>query len=256
VRRAIAGRPRIAGRALAVAAGLLTVAACSSGGETTATPTTGATGTSTSEPAATTPDNTGSTSGATDDTDGSSAPVPSTPEANELSASDAAALIAGYDPAAEDSDAIIIHRGEATVIAAAGDVLASGGTPGQEWAAVYIWANEGDGSAPLLPYLDATDAAIRAMAATGVLARGEREGFAPLIALLEDTSVLAGSEPPMQAWSFAATMLASLTGVSENGPPFDADDAQRAAGKQAWATWVADHSATLHFDEAEGRWLV
>jgi hypothetical protein len=207
-----------------------------------------------SSPAA--PESTSASSGT--DAAGSLPPAGSTLPAEStnlgLSEADAASLLATFDPAAAESADLVTYQSDPAVVAAAGDALAVGATGWAKWAATYVWANEGDSVGPLMDLLADSDPAIRLIAAAGVLGRGGIEGFEPLISALDDTSVVGGSEPPIMAWTFATSMLVSLTGEATNGPPFDADDAQRSAAKAKWTDWLAARRATLQFDATSGRW--
>ena len=225
------------------------VAACSGGGSDTVGTTT--VGAAPNAPGATAPGATTPVSGAGQVPP--SEPAESTPAA--MTAEDASALLAAFDPALPVADELVTRRSDPELIAAARTALDAGATGWEQWAATYVWTNEGDNTAPLLPLLAADDPAVRVMAAAGLVGRGDLAGFEPLIAVLDDTAVLNGSEPPVPAWSLAATILVSLTGVSDNGPPFDADATQRSDAKQRWTQWFADHRASMQFDDTEGRWI-
>jgi len=163
-------------------------------------------------------------------------------------------MLASFDPASADSNGLVTHENDPAVVAAAADALSADATGWTKWAATFVWANAGDSVEPLMRLLADADPAIRLMAAAGVLGRGRVEGFDPLIAALDDTSVLGGSEPPVMAWTFATNMLVSLTGEATNGPPFDADTGQRQAAKLKWTAWLAAHRGALKFDSTSGRW--
>lgn len=171
-----------------------------------------------------------------------------------ISTADASALLRSFDPAAATANYLIIHEDDPAVVAAAADALAAGAAGWEKWAATLVWANQGDSVAPLLSLLTDPDPTIRVMAAAGVLSRGGVDGFAPLIDALDDAAVLAGSEPPVTIWLFAATTLVALTGESANGPPFDADTGQQTTAKTRWTAWLAAHRATLRFDDVTAQW--
>ncbi|MDO8363139.1 MAG: hypothetical protein Q7V88_09590 [Actinomycetota bacterium] len=193
----------------------------------------------------------GDTGAATSDVTG---PTSSPGTAPGLSDSAARDLLAQYDPgAAAELDELALHRRDPSLLAAARDAIEAGATGGQRWAAVYVWVNEGDDSAPLLTLLTADDAEIRLMAAIGLLARGRSEGFPPLLDLLVDDSETSGV-PPVLVWQRAATALARYTAVSELGPQLDGDAASRQAARNAWQAWFDEHAATLTFDTGEGLW--
>jgi hypothetical protein len=146
------------------------------------------------------------------------------------------------------------HRSDTAMVKAAGDALTAGVTGPALWAATWIWVNEGDDPSPLLPLLTNADANIRIMAATGLIARGRVEGFAPLFDELTDVSVLVGQEPPSTAWVAATTSLVRFTAIADNGPPFDADATRRVLAQQRWRDWLAANQASLAFDGEKGLW--
>jgi hypothetical protein len=172
-----------------------------------------------------------------------------------MSAQDAAATLSSFSFDNGDAQyAVHDHRSDAAMIRAAGDALAAGVSGAQLWAATWIWVNEGDDPAPLLPLLTNSDPAIRIMAATGLIARGRSEGFAPLIDELTDASTLVGQEPPTAAWAAATTSLVRFTGISDNGPPFDADASRRVVTQQRWKDWLTANLTSLTFDAEKGLW--
>ena len=172
-----------------------------------------------------------------------------------MSAQDAAAALSSFSFENDDAQyAVHDHRSDAALVHAAGDALATGVSGPQLWAATWIWVNEGDDAAPLLPLLTNSDPAIRIMAATGLIARGRSEGFAPLIDELTDASVLIGQEPPTSGWAAATTSLVRFTGIADNGPPFDADASRRVLAQQRWRDWLTANQASLTFDGGKGLW--
>ena len=146
------------------------------------------------------------------------------------------------------------HRSDSALIQAAGAALTTGVSGPELWAATWIWVNEGGDPLPLLPLLTNADASIRIMAATGLIARGRVEGFAPLIDELNDPSILVGQEPPTTAWAAATTSLVRFTAIADNGPPFDADASRRVVAQQRWRDWLAANQASLTFDGEKGLW--
>lgn len=137
---------------------------------------------------------------------------------------------------------------------AATEALLATATGGQAWAAVYVYANKGADPTLLLPYAASEDVTVRLMAATGLLALGDSSGFAPLIAALDDESVLVGIYPRAVAYDLARTSLVRYTAISTLGPPDDANPSQRALAKQRWTEWLATNAATLSFDAGSALW--
>ena len=179
----------------------------------------------------------------------------STASAMGITPDDAALALTSFSfEDAESQYVVHDHRSDAALVQAAGEALARGVSGPELWAATWIWVNEGFDPAPLLPLLADADASIRVMAATGLIARGRSEGFAPLIDELSNESMLVGQEPPTAAWAAAAESLVRFTGVAANGPPFDADATRRALAQQRWRTWLDDNQASLTFNSVEGQW--
>ena len=91
-------------------------------------------------------------------------------------------------------------------VAAAGAALASGVTGDALWAATWIAASMGC-LEPLEPLLAADDPTIRALAAASFVAAGRPEGGTALAALMGETALLRGSEPPISVGEFATATL-------------------------------------------------
>lgn len=91
-------------------------------------------------------------------------------------------------------------------VAAAGAALSGGATGDALWAATWIAATMGCLEA-LETQLASDDATIRALAAAAFVAAGRTEGTAVLSALLDDSSIVRGSEPPISIGEFAAQTL-------------------------------------------------
>jgi hypothetical protein len=181
--------------------------------------------------------------------------APTDVSASGMTQQDAAAALSSFSFESDESQyAIHDHRSDAAMVQAAGAALSSGVSGPELWAATWIWVNEGNDVAPLLPLLADTDASVRIMAATGLIARGRSEGFAPLIDELNDSSMLVGQEPPTTAWAAAATSLVRFTGIADNGPPFDADVSRRQLAQQRWRDWLGANQASLAFDGEKGLW--
>jgi len=173
-----------------------------------------------------------------------------------LDAAAAADLIATFDTTDLYGFSILsAHRSDPAVVAVARQTLDGGAAGPSEWAAAYVWVNEGDDAGPLIALAASADPATRVMAATGLLARGRIEGFAPLVALLVDDTPTPGW-PPSSAWQDATTALARFTAISENGPPFDASPTQRENAAAKWQAWLDAHQATLTFDPEVALWTV
>ncbi|MGB8858620.1 MAG: hypothetical protein WCC60_05160 [Ilumatobacteraceae bacterium] len=169
---------------------------------------------------------------------------------------EADSLLSAYEATDQTSFGLLAEvRSDPAVVGAAARALAAGASGDQRWAATYVWVNEGSDPAPLLALLAVDDAAIRAMAATGLLARGRPEGFEPLIELLVDDSLRPG-QPPSEVWRDAVMALVRYTAISELGPPFDATTQQRAEAKERWQAWLDGNRDRLTFDEAESLWVV
>ncbi len=174
---------------------------------------------------------------------------------NGMTPQDATAALSSFSFTNDDSQYTVHdHRSDTALVQAAGAALTAGVSGPELWAATWIWVNEGDDPAPLLPLLTNADASIRIMAATGLIARGRAEGFAPLIDELTDVSVLVGQEPPSTAWAAATTSLVRFTAIADNGPPFDADATHRVLAQQRWRDWLAANRASLAFDGEKGLW--
>jgi hypothetical protein len=170
---------------------------------------------------------------------------------------DPVALLKSVDLA--DSDTLLALNDAAAdpgLEAAAEKALAAGATGDLKWAATWVVVNGAKDAAPLVPLATDPDLTIRVMAGTGLVARGRTEGFAPLVAALTEDALLVGHYPPQPAWLEATLALVRWTGVADNGPPFDADAAQRAVAQQRWQAWLDQHHDALHFDDDEGRWLI
>jgi hypothetical protein len=45
-----------------------------------------------------------------------------------------------------------------------------------------------------------------------------------------------------------------FTGISDNGPPFDADASRRVLAQQRWKDWLTANLASLTFDAEKGLW--
>jgi hypothetical protein len=156
-----------------------------------------------------------------------------------------------------DSEAflnLIDHSSDPGVVEAAGAALVAGVSGEQLWAAVYVWSNDGNDPEPLVALLDNEDAAVRYMAATGLIGRGRIEGFGPLIEALTDETPLPGFEPPVPVWMAAATSLVRFTAISEHGPPFDADLSRLELARDRWRDWLAANETQLVFDSLDLVW--
>ncbi|HEX8162714.1 MAG TPA: HEAT repeat domain-containing protein [Pyrinomonadaceae bacterium] len=145
---------------------------------------------------------------------------------------------------------------EAGVAAAARLLAAKPESSEVLWAGTYIYCGAGADPAPLLPLITDKDPAIRLMAAAGLVERGDKRGFAPLIDLLAEPGLLALSHPPRSLWSAATHALVRATGMAELGPPFDADDAMVAAAHKRWLSWLQANDAKLKFAPEQGEWEV
>jgi hypothetical protein len=140
-------------------------------------------------------------------------------------------------------------------VSAAARVLAST-TPTYEvlWAATYIYAGAGGDPSVLAALINHSGPTIRLLAAAGLVARGDKRGFKPLVECLGHTEFLTWSRPPRAVWKAAAAHLAQFTGISELGPPFDADLAVVAASQRKWQDWLGANENRLTFDSLRGEW--
>ena len=152
-------------------------------------------------------------------------------------------------------EALTDQLGDPAIAAAARAVLEDGGAdPPLRFAATYVWANVGDDPSVLVPLLADTDHAVVITAAIGIIAQGGIDGFAPLIAALTTSTPLAYYDTGEPEWSAATVALVQFTGVSTNGPPFDADAGQLLLSQQRWQSWLEQNRATLTFDAAIAQW--
>ena len=223
--------------ALVVVAGL---AACTGSGTGTLSPTSGAGGNDASGSDATVP------SGGTGTAGTSSSGTSVAPAAAE-------ALVDTFDPAdAASARRLADGRADPAVVSVAGERLRAGATGHVAWAAVYVWANEGDDVALLRPRLADPDVGIRLMAAAGTIMRGDAAGFVPLVELLTSDEPSSGWIPPGPAWLTATTALVRATADATLGPPGDATPEQRALARQRWTAWLAKGP---RWDTQEQRWV-
>jgi hypothetical protein len=136
---------------------------------------------------------------------------------------------------------------------AAATILASGASGDLLWAATWVYASSGSDPGVLGPLLANADPSIRAIAAAGLVGRGDQRGFEPLVALLGESGVLAGSAPPSLLWEFAGDVLERYTGAGL-GPTLTASDAERVSAAQAWREWLGSNGPRLAFDTTTHRW--
>ena len=170
-----------------------------------------------------------------------------------IGAAAAAELVDTFDPAsAASTRSLADRRDDPAVVSVAGERLRAGATGHPGWAAVYVWANEGDDVALLQPRLTDADVGIRLMAAAGTIMRGDAAGFAPLVELLTSDEPSTGWVPPGPAWLTATTALVRATGDATLGPPGDATPEQRALARQRWNAWLAKGP---RWDATEQRWV-
>ncbi len=182
------------------------------------------------------------------DNDGQAAP-------DTLSAATARQVISDHQTNSKAAlDLLADSLDDPALLDAATEALLANATGDQAWAAVYVFANKGSDPSLLMPYAASEDVTVRLMAATGLLALGDSSGFAPLIAALDDASVLVGVYPRGVAYELATTSLVRYTAISALGPPDDADAGQRALAKQRWTDWLASNLATLSFDAGSALW--
>jgi hypothetical protein len=151
---------------------------------------------------------------------------------------------------------------------AAQQVLAAGGTRDQLWGALWVYATSSRDPAPLLPLAANPDPSIRAMAGAALAPLGEHAGIDALAASLNETSILAGSNPPEAIDEFAVFSLSrsvvaggAPSSVTPSGPPSSASPASSAGPSptpsdpiHAWQDWLTAHSAQLVFDSTARQW--
>ncbi len=140
-------------------------------------------------------------------------------------------------------------------VAAASQALDSGASGDALWAAVWVYGTSSDGDpAAVLPVLKDGDASIRVMAAAALVAWGEPEGFEVLVAELENTEPLAGSEPPRPVWEFALTTLERYTADHPTSVPAEAKESDLAVAHTEWSAWLDAHGSELSFDGDAAVW--
>jgi hypothetical protein len=136
---------------------------------------------------------------------------------------------------------------------AASEILRTGGTRDQLWAAVWVYGSSAGDPAPLRPMIKNSDATVRVMAAAALARLGDGSGLDTLGAALTDTDNLAGAYPPTLISEFAAASLSRMVdGPDVPGGPASAADITSLAG--AWQSWLGTHRATLTYDASKGEW--
>jgi HEAT repeat protein len=173
----------------------------------------------------------------------------------DLTEAEARGILEAVKPA-ELSTLVAVQRirDSEPAVAAAAKLLATPASPEATWAAASVYAAHGPDAGVLAKLLDDASASLRLLAARGLVQRGDRRGFAPLAALLEDDAGLDGSSQPV--WVAAAKALALATGNAELGPPFDADPELRARCAKRWHDWLGEHGAALTYAPERGEWDV
>lgn len=136
---------------------------------------------------------------------------------------------------------------------AAREAIASGATGAKLWAATWVYATVGPEAAPLIPLLGNADASIRAIAAVGVISRGEPAGFKVLVDLLSVDQRLTGSHPPIRVWQYAAGTLERFTAAGL-GPKSRASASEISSAAATWSAWLNKNLAALRFDRTTGTW--
>lgn len=170
--------------------------------------------------------------------------------ADPVEVAKAAAIIAAADPGRPETlDAVDAVRFTDAGVEAAADALGQGATGDAQWAATWIYASGGVDPAPLQPMLAAEDPSVRAIAASGLLARGVRGAAEALAELASSDAPLRGSEPPMAVGDFAAATLARFV-----AGPSVAGGASRTDAAAAWSAWLAQHGSALAYDAEAVRW--
>ncbi len=139
---------------------------------------------------------------------------------------------------------------------AASKLISSGATGDTLWAATYVYATSGSDPAPLRSLATGTAASpsIRAMAAAGLVGRGDLAGFDALIAAIGGSSPMDGAAPAGAIWEFAADVLERYTHTGF-GPKLAATQAERATIQARWQGWLDQNKARLRFDGPSGLWV-
>jgi hypothetical protein len=140
--------------------------------------------------------------------------------------------------------------------AAAAALLSAGAIDDILWAATYVYASSGDDRAPLRSIATSATAtpSIRAMAAAGLVGRGDLAGFDPLIAALGGSDPMDGAVPAGAIWEFAADVLRRYTRTGF-GPTLASTETERAAIQAQWQAWVDANRAHLRFDVPSELWV-
>jgi len=98
--------------------------------------------------------------------------------------------------------------------------------------------------------LDAEDPTERALAAEGLLRRGESQALPVLIGLLDDETPLRGAEPPVDMWGFASELLLRYTD-RDFGLSTAESIAAASEAKPAWEQWWQSSAETIEWNEDE-----
>jgi len=232
---------------------LVSLGACSSGGDDAATdPTVAGTGSpSATEPASAVSSEGGGLESASAETTAvvttpATAP-PTTLSELRIHADEVLTAIDATDQATVDALGEIQFTDEGADASAA--AIANGATGDELWAATWVYAGAGTDPAVLVPVLTAADPSTRVMAAAGALSFGESSAGQVLVDLLPDTTDLRQSEPTVTVGDFAAYTLKRFVA----GPDLSAATTPESIGT-AWQQWWADHGGSLEFDQATRMW--
>lgn len=150
-------------------------------------------------------------------------------------------------------DALDAVRFTAAGEQAARDVLAGAASRDARWAATWLYASSGSDPAPLRSVVLDPDPSIRALAAAGLVALGDRSGLDALVTLIPESTQLAGSHPPLAIGDFAvATSERYVEAADEPASATSEDDSTVA--RDAWRAWLAKHAGELTFDATTRTW--
>jgi len=126
--------------------------------------------------------------------------------------------------------------------------IANGATGDELWAATWVYAGAGTDPSVLVPVLTADDPSTRVMAAAGALSLGEPSAGQVLVDLLPDRTDLRESEPTVTVGDFAAYTLKRFVA----GPDLSATTPDSVAA--AWQQWWGEHGNSLVFDAPSRMW--
>jgi hypothetical protein len=181
---------------------------------------------------------------------------PATGTPNAASARTADQIIRATNLAdAASIDALARVRFDTGAVAAAATILAEHPVGNLLWAATWVYASAGTDPGVLRPLLADADPTIRLLAASALVAMGDRSGFAVISASLGRADGVTGSQPRVSIGAFAASRLERYVVAADvPAPPETTEDADSLGGR--WVAWLRDHDSALRFDAGRGTWTV